>query len=98
MIPVMKAKLLEGKKGLVVGIANEHSIAWGCAKAFRAFGAELAVTYLNDKAKKYVDPLARALEASIVLPLDVQVPGQMEAVFSHIAKKWSELDFVLHSI
>ena len=54
MIPVVKAKLLEGKKGLIVGIANENSIAWGCAKAFRAFGAELAVTYLNDKAKKYV--------------------------------------------
>jgi enoyl-[acyl-carrier protein] reductase I len=63
MIPVVKAKLLEGKRGLIVGIANENSIAWGCAKAFRAFGAELAVTYLNDKAKKYVEPLARELEA-----------------------------------
>ena len=63
MIPAVKAKLLEGKRGLIVGIANENSIAWGCAKAFRAFGAELAVTYLNDKAKKYVEPLARELEA-----------------------------------
>ena len=62
LIPTVKAKLLEGKKGLVVGIANEQSIAWGCAAAFRAFGADLAVTYLNDKAKKHVDPLARALE------------------------------------
>src|SRR5215475_12549069 len=53
-IPAVKAKLLEGKRGLIVGIANENSIAWGCAKAFRAFGAELAVTYLNDKARKYV--------------------------------------------
>src|SRR5262249_30501267 len=79
MIPVVKAKLLEGKKGLIVGIANENSIAWGCAKAFRAFGAELAVTYLNDKAKKYVEPLARELEAPIMLPLDVRTPGQMEA-------------------
>ena len=52
MIPAVKAKLLEGKRGLIVGIANEQSIAWGCAKAFRALGAELAVTYLNDKAKK----------------------------------------------
>src|SRR5262249_47986384 len=69
MIPVVKAKLLEGKKGLIVGIANENSIAWGCAKAFRAFGADLAVTYLNDKAKKYVAPLARDLEAAIMLPL-----------------------------
>ena len=71
MIPAAKAKLLEGKRGLIVGIANENSIAWGCAKAFRAFGAELAVTYLNDKAKKYVEPLARELEAPIVMPLDV---------------------------
>ena len=64
MLPAVKAKLLEGKKGLVVGIANENSIAWGCAKAFRAFGAEVAVTYVNDKAKKYVEPLARTLEVS----------------------------------
>ncbi len=98
MIPVVKAKLLEGKKGLVVGIANEQSIAWGCAAAFRAFGAELAVTYLNDKAKKYVEPLARELEAPIMMPLDVRTPGQMEAVFECIGKEWGELDFVLHSI
>ena len=98
LIPTVKAKLLEGKKGLVVGIANEQSIAWGCAAAFRAFGADLAVTYLNDKAKKHVDPLARALEASIVMPLDVRVPGQMEAVFERIAKDWGKLDFVVHSI
>jgi enoyl-[acyl-carrier protein] reductase I len=98
MIPGAKAKLLEGKKGLIVGIANESSIAWGCAKAFRAFGAEVAVTYLNDKAKRYVDPLARELEAPIVMPLDVRAPGQMEAVFERIAKEWRTLDFVLHSI
>jgi enoyl-[acyl-carrier protein] reductase I len=98
MIPAVKAKLLEGKRGLIVGIANEQSIAWGCAKAFRAFGAELAVTYLNDKAKKYVEPLARALEAPIMLPLDVNVPGQMEAVFERITKEWGRLDFVVHSI
>jgi len=97
-IPAVKAKLLEGKKGLIVGIANENSIAWGCAKAFRAFGAELAVTYLNDKAKKYVEPLARALAAPIVMPLDVNAPGQMEAVFERIAKELGKLDFVVHSI
>jgi enoyl-[acyl-carrier protein] reductase I len=97
-IPPAKAKLLDGKKGLIVGIANADSIAWGCAKAFRALGSELAVTYLNDKAKKYVDPLARELEASIVMPLDVRVPGQMEAVFDRIAKDWKKLDFVVHSI
>ena len=97
-IPIVKAKLLEGKRGLIVGIANENSIAWGCAKAFRAFGAELTVTYLNDKAKKYVEPLAHQLEAPIVMPLDVTAPGQMEAVFERIAKEWHKLDFVVHSI
>jgi enoyl-[acyl-carrier protein] reductase I len=98
ILPQVKAKLLEGKKGLIVGIANDQSIAWGCAKAFRAFGAELAVTYLNDKARKYVEPLAQSLEAPIVMPLDAGVPGQMEAVFDRIASEWGEIDFVLHSI
>ncbi len=97
-IPTARAQLLEGKKGLIVGIANENSIAWGCAKAFRAFGAELAVTYLNDKAKKYVEPLAAALGAPIVMPLDVNVPGQMEAVFERITANWGKLDFAVHSI
>ena len=98
VIPPVKAKLLEGKRGLIVGIANENSIAWGCAKAFRAFGAELAVTYLNDKARKYVEPLAQVLEAQIVMPLDVRAAGQVEAVFERIAKQWGSLDFVVHSI
>src|ERR1700724_2374872 len=81
---------LKGRKGLIVGIANDQSIAWGCAKAFRALGAELAVTYLNDKAKKYVEPLARELEAPIFMPLDVRTSGQMEAVFKRIATTWDE--------
>ena len=98
MIPDITAKLLDGKKGLIVGIANDQSIAWGCARAFRALGAELAVTYLNDKARKYVAPLACALEASIVLPLDVRSPGQLEAVFEEISRKWGMLDFLVHSI
>jgi enoyl-[acyl-carrier protein] reductase I len=98
MLPPVKAKLLEGKKGLIVGIANENSIAWGCAKAFRALGSELAVTYLNEKAKKYVAPLARELEAQILMPLDVSKPGEMEAVFERIAKDWGKLDFLVHSI
>ena len=98
VIPVAKAKLLDGKKGLIVGIANEQSIAWGCAKAFRALGAELAVTYLNDKAKKFVEPLAHELEAPIFMPLDVRTPGQLEAVFEKITQRWGELDFVVHSI
>jgi enoyl-[acyl-carrier protein] reductase I len=98
MIPVAKAPLLEGKRGLIVGIANDQSIAWGCAKAFRALGAELAVTYLNDKAKKFVEPLARELKASIFMPLDVRTEGQMEAVFERIRKDWGKLDFLIHSI
>ena len=98
MIPLAKAKLLEGKRGLIVGIANDQSIAWGCAKAFRALGAELAVTYLNEKARKYVEPLAHELEAPIFLPLDVNIDGQMEAVFARIRKVWGNLDFLVHSI
>jgi enoyl-[acyl-carrier protein] reductase I len=98
MLPTVKAKLLEGKRGLIIGIANDQSIAWGCAKAFRALGADLAVTYLNDKARKYVEPLAHELDASIMMPLDVRVDGQMEAVFERIKKEWGSLDFALHSI
>jgi enoyl-[acyl-carrier protein] reductase I len=97
-IPEVKAKLLDGKKGLIIGIANEHSIAWGCAKAFRAFGADLAITYLNDKAKKFVEPLAGELEAPIFMPLDVNIEGQMEAVFERIGEEWGKLDFAVHSI
>lgn len=89
---------LAGKKGLVVGIANEHSIAYGCARAMRQFGATLALTYLNDKAHPYVRPLAEQLEADILLPLDVQQPGQMEATFAEIAQRWGRLDFLLHAI
>src|SRR5258707_9237687 len=66
---------LKGRKGLIVGIANDQSIEGGCAKAFRALGAELAVTYLNEKAKKHVEPLAKALESPIFMPLDVMVEG-----------------------
>ena len=98
MIPSVKARLLDGKRGLIVGIANENSIAWGCAKAFRAFGADLAVTYLNDKARTFVEPLARELEAPIVMPLDARTPGQIEAVFERLRKDWGKLDFVVHSI
>ena len=98
MIPAAPAKLLEGKRGLIVGIANDQSIAWGCARAFRALGCELAVTYLNEKARTYVEPLARELETPILMPLDVRVEGQMEAVFERIAKDWGKLDFAVHSI
>jgi enoyl-[acyl-carrier protein] reductase I len=89
---------LAGKKGLVVGIANDKSIAYGCAKAFAAAGAELAVTYLNEKAEKYVRPLAEEVGAKMILPLDVTVPGELETVFAEITEKWGKLDFVLHAI
>ena len=89
---------LTGKVGLVVGIANTASIAYGCAKAFRAAGAELAVTYVNAKAEPHVRPLAEALQAPLILPCDVREPGQLEAVFDAIRATWGRLDFLLHSI
>jgi enoyl-[acyl-carrier protein] reductase I len=89
---------LAGMKALVIGIANDHSIAYGCARAFRRQGAELAVTYLNDKARPHVEPLARELEASIFLPLNVQQEGQLEAVFEAIRERWGRLDVAVHSI
>ncbi|CAA7618800.1 enoyl-ACP reductase FabI [Magnetospirillum sp. UT-4] len=89
---------LTGKKGLVVGIANDQSIAYGCATYCRAYGADLAVTYLNDKAEKWVRPLAESLDAEIFEPCDVREDGQLEAVFDKIAKTWGRLDFVIHSI
>lgn len=89
---------LEGKRGLVVGIANEQSIAYGCARQLRRQGAALAVTYLNAKAEPYVRPLAEGLEAEIVVPCDVREEGQLEAVFAEIEARWGRLDFLLHSI
>ncbi|MBY0242978.1 MAG: enoyl-ACP reductase FabI [Burkholderiaceae bacterium] len=89
---------LQGKKGLVVGIANQDSIAWGCARALRAAGAELAITWLNDKARPHVEPLARQLDAAISMPLDVEQPEQLDALFAAITAQWGKIDFVLHSI
>jgi len=94
----MMTSMLSGKKGLVVGIANDASIAWGCAAAFRAQGAELAVTYLNEKAEPHVRPLAEKLEAPICMKLDVTRPEEQEALFSAIKQKWGRLDFLLHAI
>ena len=93
-----KPPIFANRKVLIVGIANEHSIAYGCARAFRELGAELAITYLNDKAKPYVEPLAQELGASIFMPLDVSKPGQLEAVFDEIASTWGRLDVAVHSI
>jgi len=95
---VRSQSLLSGRKGLVVGIANEHSIAYGCARMFRDCGAELAVTWLDEKARPHVEPLARELSSTITMPLDVEQPGAMEQVFDAIRERWGRLDFVLHSI
>ena len=89
---------LQGKRGLVVGIANDQSIAWGCARALSAAGAQLALTWLNDKARPHVEPLAQQLGAAITAPLDVSVPGQLEALFAQIEREWGGLDFLVHSI
>jgi len=89
---------LQGKKALVVGIANDQSIAYGCAKAFHKLGAELAMTYVNEKTRTYVEPLAKELAAPIFQLLDVAQPGQLEAVFETIQKKWNRLDILVHSI
>ena len=88
---------LKGSRALVVGVANEHSIAYGCARAFRELGADVALTYLNEKAKPYVEPLARALEVPFFLPLDFAQPGQLEAVFERISQTWHRLDILVHS-
>ncbi len=98
MKPEIPRPVLKDKKALVVGIANDSSIAWGCAKAFHELGAKLAITYLNDKARPYVEPLAQAVDAPLFLPLDVSVPGELEAVFDAVAREWGELDILVHSI
>jgi enoyl-[acyl-carrier protein] reductase I len=90
--------VLAGQKALVIGVANDESIAYGCAKAFHATGADLAITWLNEKARPYVEPLARELAASITGAVDVAVPGQLEAMFDQIRTKWGRLDILVHSI
>ena len=93
MIDVSSLALLKGKKALVTGIANDQSIAWGCAKAFHAFGADLAITYRSDKSKRYVDPLTIEVPASIYMPLDVQKPGELEGVFEAASSTARRKDF-----
>jgi enoyl-[acyl-carrier protein] reductase I len=90
--------VLQGQRALVVGIANEHSIAYGCARAFRELGAELAITYLNDRARPHVEPLAEALQASVFEPLDVSTPDELDALFKTLGRAWGRLDILVHSI
>jgi len=90
--------VLAEQKALVIGVANEYSIAYGCAKAFRSVGADLAISWLNEKARHFVEPLARELDASITGEVDVAVPGQLEAMFDRIRGQWGRLDILVHSI
>ena len=89
---------LTGRKGLVVGIANEHSLAWAAAQHLHSAGVELAITYYNDKAKPFVAPLAAQAEAEIFLPCNLSVAGQLESVFDAIRDRWRRLDFVFHAV
>src|SRR6476469_8963954 len=90
--------VLAGQKALIVGVANDQSIAYGCAKAFRTVGADVAITWLNDRARPHVEPLAEELGASITGPLDVSVPDQLEAIFDQVRTQWGRLDILVHSI
>jgi len=90
--------ILSGHKSLIVGIANDQSIAYGCAEAFRASGADLAITWLNEKARPHVEPLGQQLGAEIMAPLNVENPGELEAVFEQIRERWGRLDSLIHSI
>ena len=90
--------ILAGHKSLVVGIANEHSIAYGCAKAFREAGADLAITWLSKKARPHVEPLGAELGAEIMAPLNVETPGELESLFEEIGSRWGKLDSLVHSI
>jgi enoyl-[acyl-carrier protein] reductase I len=95
---IPRTPVLSGRRALVVGVANEHSIAWGCARAFRELGAEVALTYLDEKAKPWVEPLAASIDAPLLLPLDVEKPHELEAVFERVTAHWGRLDILVHSI
>jgi enoyl-[acyl-carrier protein] reductase I len=92
------SSILKGQKALIVGVANDRSIAWGCAEAMHRAGAEIAMTYLNDKARPHIEPLASAVEASLLLPLEVRDSAQVDALFEAIASQWGQFDILLHSI
>lgn len=94
----LEAVDLQGRKALVVGVANEHSLAWAAARWMQRAGAELAMTYYNEKAKTFVEPLAKAIGAQILVPCDVAVPGQLESAFGVISETWGRLDILVHAI
>ncbi len=86
------------KKGLIVGVANEHSLAWAAARNCHAAGADLALTYLNEKARPFVEPLAQSICAPLLMPCDVAHEGELETVFAKITETWGKLDFLVHAI
>jgi enoyl-[acyl-carrier protein] reductase I len=90
--------LMAGKRGIVFGVANNRSIAWGITKAITAEGAEVALTYQGDALKKRVEPLAAEVSAKLVLPCDVTDTASMDAVFAAVAKEWGSLDFIVHAV
>ena len=90
--------LLQGKRGLIVGVANSNSIAWGIAQQAHAHGAELAFTYLNESLEKRVRPLAESLGSELILPCDVNRDREVDALFAKIARTWGHIDFLVHSI
>ena len=85
-------------KGLIVGVANKDSIAWGCAKILHEAGNELAITYQNEKTKEYVQPLVNSISCPIFMPLDVRDDAQLEDLFQRIETDWGKLDFIIHAI
>ena len=94
----MANELMQGKRGLIMGLANDKSIAWGVAQALADAGAELAFSYQGDALKKRVDPLAGRLGSDIVLPCDVSDEASLDALFSELKERWDGLDFVVHAI
>ncbi len=92
------SNLMQGKRGLIMGVANDHSIAWGCAKALHAQGAELAFTYQGEAFERRVRPLAQSLNADLVMDADVQDDASLDAVFARLADEWGSIDFLVHAI
>src|SRR4051794_38964527 len=90
--------LMQGKRGLIMGVANDHSIAWGIARALSSHGATLAFTYQGDALGKRVKPLAQSLGARLIMPCDVEDVGSVDAVFGAVEQEWGGLDFLLHAV
>ena len=94
----MSNLLMSGKRGLIMGVANNHSLAWGITRALHAQGAELAFTYQGEVLEKRIRPLAESVNGKIILPCDVTNPDSIEAVFKTLKAQWGTLDFVVHAI